>query len=825
MATGTITRTIGTTFTISGIQSAIASLRRVATSFTGNLQAMRAAAARYLAPIIAGLNKIAAFSFKKLQQAASLAFKGIAAGAVLASLKIKAIAAAALESSKGIAELMNQISKDSRRLGISTRDLSALRFGFEKQGVEPDEVLQSLSDIGNEFKAIRQQIDAADLAYSKTKSWNLQKVLSFRNPQSITEALTSNADAAPNSFSGIADQQALIRKRIEMSAPGENKLRLDLVEQYKALETARTQLIQGLGQQGQALFSLQDYGLDFDKAVQGGVEGLTALSEAFRQVQDPALKLRISMQLFGEDAGAKMVTVLESGREGIESYRKEVQRLGGDVTDADAKLGSDYNDSLLQTKLAVRGVRLELARGLLPLLIESQTQLQEWLVKNRTWIAETMKAAFVETRDLFYDIIDLFHGKQNDFRNSWVNAAAPALIFIGTWIGRIQNQVGKIFSGKDSDWTWLNLARDGLVSTYKLIKDIWTVAFGGKAATFPWVENMVAQIKWVYSAVLSLPEQIKTAWNGGDSDWGWLNTIRDGLLYVRDLAVDVWSVLTGGDAQRFGFLNGWRDQIVDFANKAKAAFDIVASGFEKIHAVAQKFFGLFGGDATTIALVGIFTKIAIAITGIGTAARGAWWLVKTLLGLGGLAAAGTAATTAAAGAAGAAGAAVAGGGLVATLASVGTLVLGLIRSFGVLGAVVTGVVIAGKYALDYSEKSGDNVIQKQLELMRFQADRQVQAREDWKIMHPVAKPFEGSFMGEKLLTRDQLNELSAVQNTSAEAGAVRSAGIVADYARNNQRVTERIALDLNLGGKTVSATIDRDNADMLRDINRNLRTY
>jgi hypothetical protein len=153
------------------------------------------------------------------------------------------------------------------------------------------------------------------------------------------------------------------------------------------------------------------------------------------------------------------------------------------------------------------------------------------------------------------------------------------------------------------------------------------------------------------------------------------------------------------------------------------------------------------------------------------------------------------------------------------------LVAGLVRGFGVLGAVVTGVVIAGKYALDYSEKSGDAVIQKQLELMRFQANRQVQAREDWKIMNPVAKPFEGSFMGEKLLTRDQLNELAAVQNTSAEADAVRSAGIVADYARNNQRVTERIALDLNLGGKTVSATVDRDNADILRDINRNLRTY
>jgi hypothetical protein len=531
------------------------------------------------------------------------------------------------------------------------------------------------------------------------------------------------------------------------------------------------------------------------------------------------------MQLFGEDAGSKMVTVLETGREGIEQYRKELERLGGVFTEADAKRGADYKSNLQQLKLALEGVRLELDRGITPLLIESQTQLTNWLVKNRTWIAETMKAAFVETRDLFNDIIDLFHGKQNDFRNSWVNAVAPALIFIGTWIGKIQDQVGKIFSGKDSDWTWLNLARDGLVATYKLVKDIWTVAVGGKAQTFPWVDAMVAQIKWVYAAVLSLPEQIRKVWNGKDSDWDWLNAIRDGLLYVRDLAVDVWNVLTGGDASRFSFLNDWRDQVVSFAGKVRDAFDVVASAFEKVHAVAQKFFGLFGGDATTIALVGIFTKIALSITGIGTAARLAGSAIGWLLGLGGAAAAGTAATTAAAGAVGAAGAAVTGGGLVAVLTRIGSIATVLITRFGLLGTVIAGVVAAGKIALDYSQKSSDNVIQKQLELMRVQADRQVQAREDWKIMHPVAKPFEGSFMGEKLLTRDQLNELAAVQNTSAETYAVRSAGIVADYARNNQRVTERIALDLNLGGKTVSATVDRDNADILRDINRNLRTY
>ncbi|WP_157884570.1 hypothetical protein [Neorhizobium galegae] len=783
------------------------------------------------------MKKIAEFSFRKLQQAASLAFKGIAAGAVLASLKIKAIALAALESSKGMSEMLDKVSKDSRRLGISAKDVGLLRYGFDQQGVDADEVLQALSDIGNEFENVRQQIDQADEAYNKTKAWNVQKVLASRSGQSIMDALASNDEAAPNSLAGIADQQALIRKRIEMSVKGEDELRLRLVERYHALEDDRKKFIQGLGQQGQALFRLQDFGLDYKQGVKGGIEGLTALSNAFRQIPDAQERLHISMQLFGEDAGAKMVTVLETGGEAIEKYQARMDSLGATITEADAKRGAEARSVYKEMMLAFQGARLELDRQITPLIMESQKQLTEWIATNRVWIAETFKAAFVETRNLFYDLIDLFHGKQSDFRNSWLNATAPTLIFISTWIGKIRTEVGKIFSGENSDWAWLNLARDGLVGLYKLVKDVWVVAFGGKAVTFPWVDTIVAQIKWIYAAILDIPNQLSLLWNGKDSDWDWLNTIRDGLLYVRDLAVDVWNVLTGGDAKRFDFLNGWRDQVVAFADQVKRAFTIVKDALELLHSGMQWLLGFVGGDATTVALVGIFAKIAASILGIATAAK----VAKTAIGLlmtagrwllgigGGAAAAGAAAggaATAAAGALSAAGTAAVGGGLVASLTRVGVMVTGLIRSFGLLGATITGVMIAGKYALDYSAQSGDAVIQKQLELMRFQADRQVQAREDWMIMHPAPKaPEVTMFQGQQILTRDQLSALAEEQGTSNEAYAGRRAGIINDYARNNQQVTERIAIDLNLGNKTVSGTVDRTNADILKDINRNLRTY
>ncbi|MCQ1856151.1 hypothetical protein, partial [Neorhizobium galegae] len=318
------------------------------------------------------MKKIDEFSFRKLKQDASLAFIGIATGAVLASLKIKDIALAAIESSKGMSEMLDKGSKDSGQLGISAKDVGLLRYGFDQQGVDADEVLQALSDIGNEFENVRQQIDQADEAYNKTKAWNVQKVLASRSGQSIMDALASNDEAAPNSLAGIADQQALIRKRIEMSVKGEDELRLRLVERYHALEDDRKKFIQGLGQQGQALFRLQDFGLDYKQGVKGGIEGLTALSNAFRQIPDAQERLHISMQLFGEDAGAKMVTVLETGGEAIEKYQARMDSLGATITEADAKRGAEARSVYKEMMIALQGDRLELDRKIKPLIMESQ---------------------------------------------------------------------------------------------------------------------------------------------------------------------------------------------------------------------------------------------------------------------------------------------------------------------------------------------------------------------------------------------------------------------------------------------------------------------
>lgn len=546
MAAGQITHQVGTTFTVSGIANAVRSFARVAASFASSAQSMAAAARRYFAPILAGLRAIGAFSFTILRRgaglafrgistAASLAFKGVAAGAAFAALKIKSIAAASFASSKAIAEDMDKIGKDAQRLGMTVEEIQALRGVFERQGVEADEVLPALADIGNEFKNIKDQIKAADEAYAATKAWNFRQVQA--GLMGTGDALSANFEGASSSFSGIGDQKAIIEQRLRATRQGEDVLRRELVNSYKKLQADEEALKKSLGQQGEALFTLRDQGgLDIDKAIGGGMDGLYALSDAFKAVQDPATKLRVSMQLFGEDAGAKMVTVLDAGRKGIEDYRKEMDRFGGTMTKTDAKLFADFKENSQRMTMAIRGVRLELARGILPLIMESQAQLTEWLITNRSWIAETMKTAFVQVRAFLLDIIDIWHGKRGDFRTGWLNSVGVYLLYAIDLAGQLRDQLTLIFSGADSDWEWLNVVRDGFVAVKDFAVDAFRVLTGGQAETYKWLNTAKQKFDEFVVVLQNFWSKLQEAWQ---IFYGILEKVHEAFATVLGLFSDV----------------------------------------------------------------------------------------------------------------------------------------------------------------------------------------------------------------------------------------------------------------------------------------------
>jgi hypothetical protein len=133
----------------------------------------------------------------------------------------------------------------------------------------------------------------------------------------------------------------------------------------------------------QALLRLNKSAADGNKAfeamgiqvrdAQGNLKATDALlkevSDKFASYADGAEKSALAQELFGR-GGARMISFLNSGSQGLDEMRKEAERLGV-VIDGDlAKNAETFNDNLTKMKFALNGMVTTVANSVLPVLVE-----------------------------------------------------------------------------------------------------------------------------------------------------------------------------------------------------------------------------------------------------------------------------------------------------------------------------------------------------------------------------------------------------------------------------------------------------------------------
>ncbi|TBY57976.1 hypothetical protein E0H39_29615 [Rhizobium leguminosarum bv. viciae] len=690
---------IKTRFTLDGMQQAVGKLRAFGQSVVRTFDSFRGKSGKALEPLDKGAKsaekavrsttKSVTALDKKSKETGKGSLGLIKLGALAAvggvaalALKITGLGAAAIKSSKDTAEALQKIGRDARRLGQNPGDLSVLAFAGRREGVDQDEISVNLAHIAGTFKNVRNEIARTRGEY---QGWYTQVAESLklmrRNPafrsegnqaayeqdfESYSAAAQSSIDYIENSLAKNFNNQHQIRAD-DYKRRGDDEIadRLSYLSAQQGLVQQRDQIINSFGPEGQALYALKPFGLDIEKASKGGTEGLVALSDAMSRVPDAAEKVRLSMLLFGEDAGPKMLTLMNKGRKGIEEYRAELERLGGVVSKTDVDLGEKYQASAENLRTAISGVKLEVARQLLPSLTDTNVEITEWLVKSRQAIATYAKSAFISLKTFAEDAISLFRGDTSNIKTQWL---------------------------------------DTVIKKTAIVRDAW------------------ADVRL----------QIDMLTSGQDSDYAWVNTIRDYLLQVKAFAVDAWSVIAGGDAKDFPFLNELRDQVVAFGRKLSDAWDLFKGFLSDIRAITKPVLDFFGIDPTTFALFLGIAKLTGVLGGVMTA-------VKLLSGaFGGLFSLGGGALAAGAGAAraGAAlgGAAATAGGFTSSLLGVQTALGGIARAAGVMGVAIAGGFALGQKAAEAFQKfSGtqalqDQVIDAQTKLMRDQGDQYMNMR-------------------------------------------------------------------------------------------------
>lgn len=100
------------------------------------------------------------------------------------------------------------------------------------------------------------------------------------------------------------------------------------------------------------------------------------LAAAFEGIKDGPGKTAAAMALFGK-AGADLIPLLNGGRDGLKEMNEEAAQFGAIVSTTAAKQAEVFNDNLTRLGYAVKGVIVQTAEKLLPILIDVSSKMVE----------------------------------------------------------------------------------------------------------------------------------------------------------------------------------------------------------------------------------------------------------------------------------------------------------------------------------------------------------------------------------------------------------------------------------------------------------------
>ncbi|MGO7273942.1 hypothetical protein ACCT18_01390 [Rhizobium ruizarguesonis] len=511
---------IKTKFTLDGLRQAATGLRGFARTVSDALSDARRRGGNVFDPMGRGLDaverktKTVAKELTRLGAAGT--FRGIRVGALGASVavgglatKMSSLSAAALKAAKDSAASLKAISIDAQRIGGSTSDVAVLGYAADVTGTDRDELVTQIATISNEFLTLRESINEVAEEY--------ETFLGVTAKEAALAKRLGNGDGLKSIISGFraADLEARkasytdIDDRVEQIDGDLNKLyasgdrrsglygdvaRQALLKERRELEKASKEFEKSQSPQAQALFELQKYDIDFNRASKGGVEGLLAISEAFERIQDPSAKARVAMRLFGEDAGVKLIPLLNGGRKAVDEYRRTLEESGAIATKEDIANAEAYSRAVQNLKTATSGVQLTIGRALTPDLTRASQELTAWLIKSREEIAKIAVEAFRDTRIFAEDALSLFGGNTDDIKTPWLDSAVKKTVILRDVWADVRRQVKLLWEGKDADYGWLNALRDGFVEVKKFAVDAWAVVSGGNAANFDWLNQARDQV-------------------------------------------------------------------------------------------------------------------------------------------------------------------------------------------------------------------------------------------------------------------------------------------------------------------------------------------
>lgn len=160
-----------------------------------------------------------------------------------------------------------------------------------------------------------------------------------------------------------------------------------------ALKHVEEQLGAAVQGQGRAVKAFKQFGITVkDLQSMNAEEAFYAIAEGISKIDDPAKRMRASVQLLG-GAGDKMAHAMRGGAAGLDELRKAARATGNVRTRKELESAAEAADKLLDAQLALKGAFNDVAYAVMPEMIGMLQEFAGYIRDNNGAVAEFARAA------------------------------------------------------------------------------------------------------------------------------------------------------------------------------------------------------------------------------------------------------------------------------------------------------------------------------------------------------------------------------------------------------------------------------------------------
>lgn len=166
---------------------------------------------------------------------------------------------------------------------------------------------------------------------------------------------------------------------------------------------------------------------DANGQIRSGIDLLPQLADAFKRNENPAVRARMGMALFGK-SWAEMAPLLMEGSEGITASLERMSRLKGVINPDDIRGAKELGDKFKDLNMVTKGFQMTIAKELAPVISPLIEDLVQWAAANKKLVA-------IEVKGFVRDLVEGL--RQID----WLSVIQGARDF-GAGLGRVVDFVG-----------------------------------------------------------------------------------------------------------------------------------------------------------------------------------------------------------------------------------------------------------------------------------------------------------------------------------------------------------------------------------------------